>query len=197
MAGLLYELFPIGQIFMIDIVTFIAALIPLLFITIPSVTLNKKEKRDTSFLKEFKIGLKTVKTVPGLFSLILLAMLLNFFIRPITVLLPYFIKNVHNGTALNLAFVTVFMPVANITGSIINTIKKNWKHKTFIIMFGSITVFIGYSFLIFTPTGLFILLGVGMFIQGISFNFILTNYMTILQSSTSSDKVGRIISLDH
>jgi len=84
-----------------------------------------------------------------------------------------------------------------ITGSIINTIKKNWKHKTFIIMTGTIGIFIGLSFLIFAPTGFFIFMGVGLFIQGMAFNFILTNYMTLLQSSVPSDKVGRIVSLDH
>lgn len=196
LAGFLYEILPIGQIFMIDIITFIAALVPLLFITIPSVRIIKKKEHKTSFIEDFKIGLRTVKAVPGLLSLILLAMLINFIMRPFSDLMPYFIKNIHNGTAINLAFVTAFMPIASIIGSIINTIKKNWKHKTFIIMFGTTTIFIGYSFLIFTPSGLFILLGVGLFIQGIAMNFILNNYMTLLQSCVSFDKVGRIVSLD-
>ncbi len=197
LAGILYEIFPIEQIFMIDIITFITALIPLLYITIPSVKLGKKEEEQLSFFEEFKIGLRTVKAVPGLLSLILLAMLINFIMRPFADLMPYYINNVHNGTVINLAFVVAFQPAASITGSIINTIKKNWKHKTFIIMTGTIGIFIGYSFLIFTPRGFFILLGVGLFIQGIAFNFILTNYMTLLQSSVPSDKVGRIVSLDH
>jgi len=40
-------------------------------------------------------------------------------------------------------------------------------------------------------------MGIGLFISGISFNFILINYMTILQSAVPKDKVGRITSLDH
>jgi DHA3 family macrolide efflux protein-like MFS transporter len=196
-AGFLYVLFPIEQIFMIDIITFVSALIPLLFISIPSVTLGKKEVRDTTFFKEFKIGLKTVKTIPGLLSLIFFAMLINFIWRPFSDLMPYFINTVHNGTALNLAFVTAFMPIANIIGSIINTFKKSWKHKAFIIMFGTIVMFIGYSFLIIAPTGFFLLMGIGLFIQGMAFNFVITNYATLLQGSVPSDKVGRIVSLDH
>ncbi|MFX0036073.1 MAG: MFS transporter [Candidatus Hermodarchaeota archaeon] len=197
LGGSLYEILPIELIFMIDIITFVIALIPLLFITIPSVKTTKTAEHKTSFYEDFITGLRTVKAVPGLLSLILLAMLINFIMRPFSDLMPYYIKNVHNGTPLNLAFVTVSIPVANITGSIINTIKKNWKHKVFLIMFGTIMIFIGYSFLIFTPTGFFILLGIGLFIQGIAMNFILNNYMTILQSCVPSDKVGRIISLDH
>lgn len=197
LAGIFLVIFPIEQIFMIDIITFVTALIPLLFITIPSVSLPKKEERESSFFKEFKIGLKTVKTVPGLLSLILLAMLINFIMRPFSDLMPFFIISVHNGNPIDLAFVTAFMPAASITGSIINTIKKNWKHKAFIIMTGTIGIFIGYSFLIFASTGFFIFMGIGLFIQGMAFNFILTNYMTLLQSSVPSDKVGRIVSLDH
>lgn len=197
LGGVLLIILPIELIFMIDIFTFIAALIPLFFITIPSISLGKKEERDSSFFKEFKIGLKTVKTVPGLLSLIFFAMLINFLWRPFTDLMPYFIKEIHNGTPINLAFVTIFMPIANITGGIINTFKKNWKHKTFIIMFGTILIFIGYSFLIIAPKGYFIVIGIGLFIQGMSFNFIIVNYATLLQSSVPSDKVGRIVSLDH
>ncbi|MFX1504441.1 MAG: MFS transporter [Promethearchaeota archaeon] len=197
LGGVLLVILPIRIIFLIDIITFVAALIPLLLITIPSFNLGKKEERDSSFFKEFKIGLKTVKTVPGLLSLIFFAMLINFIWRPFTDLMPYFIKEIHYGTPINLAFVTIFMPIANITGGIINAFKKNWKRKTFIIMFGTIMIFIGYSFLIIAPTGSFIVMGIGLFIQGISFNFIIVNYSTLLQSSVPSDKVGRIVSLDH
>jgi DHA3 family macrolide efflux protein-like MFS transporter len=197
LGGILLELMPINTIFLIDIITFIIALLPLLFITIPSVRIGKKEETDLSFFKEFKTGLKTVKEIPGLLSLIFFAMLINFIWRPFSDLMPFFIKEVHSGTAINLAFVTMFMPIANITGGVINTFKKNWKHKTFIMMFGTIMIFIGYSFLIIAPIGYFIVMGIGLFIQGISFNFIIVNYSTLLQSSVPSDKVGRIVSLDH
>ncbi|MFX0105869.1 MAG: MFS transporter, partial [Candidatus Hodarchaeota archaeon] len=197
LGGIFLLIFPIELIFMIDIFTFVAALIPLLFITIPSIGAGKKADKKSSFFKEFKIGLKTVKIVPGLLSLIYLAMIINFLWRPFNVLMPFFIKEIHNGTPINLAFVTIFMPIANIIGGIINAFKKNWKQKTFIIMFGTIMVFIGYSFLIIAPKGYFIVIGIGLFIQGMSFNFIIVNYATLLQSSVPSDKVGRIISLDH
>jgi len=196
-GGILITYFPITQIFMIDVLTFLIALVPLLLISIPSVREPHEEREKSSFFKEFKVGLITIRAVPGLMSLILLATLLNFLIRPFTELMPFFIYNNHNGTAIELAFVIAFMPVAHIIGSTINTFKKSWKHKTLVIMIGSITVFIGYSFLIIAPFRFFLLMGLGLFIQGISFNFIIINYMTILQSAVSPDKVGRIVSLDH
>ncbi|MFX1355683.1 MAG: MFS transporter [Promethearchaeota archaeon] len=197
LAGALYEFFPINQIFMIDIITFIIALVPILIITIPRVGLPKDHKEKTSFFKEFKIGLKAVKSAPGLLSLIFLAMLLNFLNRPFSDLLPLFVKKIHNGTAIELAFISSFMSVGNIVGSFINSFKKEWKRKTLIIMIGSISIFGGYSFLVFSPYRFFIIVGIGLFISGLSFNFILINYMTILQIAVPKDKVGRIVSLDH
>ncbi|MFW9999061.1 MAG: MFS transporter [Candidatus Hodarchaeota archaeon] len=197
LGGILLLILPIELIFMIDIITFIIALIPLLFITIPSVSQVTKEEGKTSFFHEFKLGLKTVKAVPGLLSLIFFAMVINFLWRPFSVLLPYFIKEIHNGNPINLAFVSMFMSVANITGGIINSFKKEYWHKTFIMMFGTLMIFLGYSFLIIAPIGHFIVMGIGLFIQGMSFNFIIVNYATLLQSSVPSDKVGRIVSLDH
>jgi len=198
LGGIFYALFPINQIFMIDIITFLIALVPVLLINIPKVSsFKQQEKEKLSFFKEFKIGLIAVKTTPGLISLILLAMLLNFLHRPFSDLLPLYVNKVHNGTAIELSFVAAFMSIANIIGSFMNAFKKEWKHKTSIIMIGSMTIFIGYSLLIITPYRFFIFIAIGLFIAGLSFNFILINYMTILQSSVPPDKVGRVVSLDH
>lgn len=200
LGGIFYVLFPINQIFMIDIMTFLIALVPVLLINIPKVSSFKqqeKEEEKLSFFKEFKIGLLAVITTPGLLSLIFLAMLLNFLHRPFSDLLPLYVNNIHNGTAIELSFVAAFMSIANIVGSFINAFKKEWKHKTSIIMIGSMTIFIGYSLLIITPYRCFIFIAIGLFIAGLSFNFILINYMTILQSSVPPDKVGRVVSLDH
>ncbi len=199
LGGSLFELFQqqIKPILLIDIFTFFIALIPILFISIPSIKKTHLERENTSFFKDFKIGLMTLKTVPGLLSLILLATLANFLIRPFTELLPFFIYNIHDGIALELAFVGSFISIANILGGFINSLKKNWNHKTIIIMSSTIGIFIGYSFLLFAPYRFFIIMGIGLFIQGISFSFIINNYMTILQSSVTHDKVGRIVSIDH
>ncbi|MFW9949390.1 MAG: MFS transporter [Candidatus Thorarchaeota archaeon] len=198
LGGTLFELFQrdIKSILLIDIFTFFLALLPLLFISIPKTRQKHIEKEKPSFLKDFKIGVTTLKTVPGLLSLILLATIFNFLMRPFTELLPYFIYDIHDGTALELAFVVAFISVANIVGGFINSLRKNWIHKTTIIMSCSIGLLIGYSFLLFTPYRLFFLMGIGLFIQGISFSFIINNYMTILQSAVPHDKVGRIVSID-
>ena len=57
------------MILWVDVITFFIALIPLLLINIPSVRQvnhTEEKKAKSSFFKEFRLGLKTLKIIPGL-----------------------------------------------------------------------------------------------------------------------------------
>ena len=62
--------FLVYQVLWLDLITFGIAIIPLLIVQIPSVH-NVKEKVKNSFLKEFNIGFKTLRLIPGLFIIII------------------------------------------------------------------------------------------------------------------------------
>ena len=109
-----------------DVFTFLVALVPLIFIAIPSTIPSiKDDKRKSSIINEFKTGIISMRNVPGLLSLILSATFFNFLVRPFSELFSYFIYDVHDGNALELAFVIAFQPIANIIGGFINTFKKS------------------------------------------------------------------------
>lgn len=75
-ASIFWLLFPIHIILWVDIITFAISLIPLIIIKIPSVkkksTNTKGEKPKKSFLKEFIVGLKTLKAIPGLLIIVIM-----------------------------------------------------------------------------------------------------------------------------
>ncbi len=196
-AATMYAFFELKYIFLLDVVTFITAVIPLILTKVPKPIRSETTEKKPSMFKEFKIGLKETLAIPGLLSLIMYAMLCNFFTRPYTVLMPYFIGIVHLGTAFDLALVMGFMQAGNIIGAIISTVKKEWKHKIAETMIFSIIVFIGYAAVIFAPPGNFVFMGVSLFFVGLMFPIMITIYMTILQTSVAQDKVGRITSIDH
>lgn len=56
---------------------------------------------------------------------------------------------------------------------------------------------IGYAILAFVPTGFFFLIGVGGCIFGFTISIIVSIYLTILQINVPTDKIGRVISIDH
>ena len=196
-AATLLAFFPVTQIFLIDVITFLIALIPLLLIKIPTVHKVTEEATEKSFIKDFKTGLLTIKMIPGLFAMIAFAMIWNFINRPWAALLPYFIYYTHEGTAFDLALLMTVSQAGNIVGSLITSIKKTWKHKIKINIIGGSLFFVCQIFAILAPKGNFILMMIVLFPAWMTFPITVSTYLAILQNVVSKDKVGRVMSIDH
>ena len=106
-----------------DIGTAALAVIPLLFINIPQPQrqidqANGVGKR-TSYWQDLGDGFRYVIRWPGLFGLILLAMMLNFLLSPSSALLPLVITKVFNGGATELGWVESVFGIGIIVGGVI------------------------------------------------------------------------------
>ncbi|MFW9873234.1 MAG: MFS transporter [Candidatus Thorarchaeota archaeon] len=197
-AATLLEFFPVSQIFLLDIITFGIALVPLILIKIPTVHKTiTEEATKKSFLKDFKTGLLTIKMIPGLFAMIVFAMIWNFIHRPWAVLMPLFVSNTHEGSAFDLALLMTTAQVGNILGSLIMSIKKVWKHKIKINIIGASIFFICQIPAILAPQGNFILMMIVLFPAWMMFPITVSTYLAIIQTVVSKDKVGRVMSIDH
>ncbi len=196
-AGLM-AIFPqTEQIFLLDIITFVIAMVPLLIIKIPEVQQTTEENVKKSMFNDFKTGLLTIKMIPGLFAMIAFAMIWNFISRPWTVLLPNFISDTHGGTALSLALIMTVSQIGNILGSIITSLKKTWKHKIKINIIGGALTFVCQIPAILAPEGNFIIMMISLFPAWVIFPITVSTYLAILQTVVSKDKIGRIMSIDH
>lgn len=190
----------IHMIFWLDIITFFIALIPLLLISIPSVKqLNhsKDDVRKTSFITEFKIGLKTLKLVPGLIIMIILSMWLNFILTPANTLMPLFIIINHGGQAGHLALVQMIFTGGMIAGAILTSIKKNWNKKIRVIFISIVVALMGYILFALAPSGSYLIMGIGGAILGFNLPIINSLYQTFLQITVPIDKMGRVTSIDN
>ena len=199
-AATLLEFFQdnVEQIFFIDILTFLIALVPLVLIKVPTVHKEiTEEATEKSFVKDFKTGLLTIKMIPGLFAMIAFAMIWNFIHRPWAVLMPYFVRYTHDGSALDLALLMTTAQVGSIIGSLIMSIKKTWKHKIKINIIGGSLFFICQIPAILAPKGNFILMMIVLFPAWIVFPITVSTYLAIIQTVVSKDKIGRIMSIDH
>jgi MFS family permease len=87
--------------------------------------------------------------------------------------------------------------IGNIIGSLITSIKKTWKQKIKINIFGAILTFICQIPAILAPEGNFILIIVSMVPAWILFPITVSTYLAILQTVVTKDKIGRIMSIDH
>ena len=129
--------------------------------------------------------------------MIIFAMLWNFIHRPWAVLMPYFVRYTHGGSALNLALLMTSAQVGNVVGSIIMSIKKTWKHKIKINIIGASLFFICQIPAILAPKGNFLLMIIALFPAWVLFPITVGLYLSILQTVVSKDKIGRIMSIDH
>lgn len=197
LSALLLALLPITYIFLIDAITFIIAAIPLLLITIPRNAKNSKKSEKKSFTREFKEGFLVIKAIPGLLSMIFFAMIFNFIHSPFSILWPYFIHVIHDGTVFYLALLFSSMQIGSIIGSLITTVKKKWKNKIKINIFGTMVFFLFRSLMILAPYQYFFLMMIGGFLGAILFPIMVSTYLTILQTEVPSDKIGRVMSIDH
>lgn len=199
-GALLYMFLSMSLLLWVDVITFFIALIPLLKITIPSVKRinhSKDEVMKSSFVQEFKLGLKTLKLVPGLITMIILSMLLNFILMPANTLMPLFIKNNHGGGVGHLAFVQMILTTGTIVGAIFTSIKKNWNNKIRAIFTALLSALIGYILFALTPSGSFLFMSIGAVILGFNLPIINSLFQTFIQTTVPADKMGRVASIDN
>jgi len=203
-GAFLFEFMSFTQILWIDVITFIIAVIPTIFIKIPSIK-SKTSSKDSfnietsksSFLTEFRAGLSIIKS-KGLLSLIIIFPITNFFETPLNLLLPLLLESVYNSTALEFAFVIVaFQGTVSIVSLLLS-----WKSfldnrdPAKVIILGLLIIFIGKIILIFPPAGalnfMILFLIIGMIIQGIASPMINIYVNTLTQKMIPVEAQGRV-----
>ncbi len=195
-AAMLLTFIPIKIILWIDPITFLIAVIPLLFISIPSIKTEIKPDKKNSFIEDFKVGFRTLKLIPVVLMMLLVSMFVNFLFRPFGILMPYFVRFDHSGTASELAFVLTFMNGGMLLGALIASFKKQWKHGISIYFGGEFILMVAYAIVAISPHGIFLQMGIGAAIFGIMVPILNTIYLTIMQTKVPADKMGRISSID-
>ena len=197
LAAILLVFMTVSQALWVDVITFIIAFIPLIFITIPIIrTKQEKVENSTSFKEEFSDGFKTLKKIPGFILLMIMAMLLNFLIQPLSTLMPYFAAVIHDASAFEYAVMSVGFQGGIIGGALLTTMKKQWKHKIR-LTFSILAVFmVAYSMLAIAPYRAFIYMMIITFIMGFMLPIVNTLYQTIQQTVVPHEKLGRVGSID-
>lgn len=187
--------FPIQIVLWADVITYFIALIPLLLIKIPTVHVNSDGGEKNSFIRDMREGYTAIRTIPGLLTIMAIAMLLNMLIQPLIILMPYFIKIVHSGDNFMLAIVEMILQGGIIIGAIIPIIKKKWKNSIRTMVIGMIIIFTGYLMYAIAPIGFYPLMGSGVFILGFFLPIINTIVLTVVQKTIPQDKMGRVFSI--
>jgi len=194
-AALLLEIWRIHQILWIDAATFIVALVPLLVISIPSVTKKQEGKDIPSFRRDFIEGLAFIKSKEGLLALIVSATVLNFLMMPLPTLSAYYVRVDHLGEAKDLAFIGASFQGGMLAGGLLMSVIKGFKKKMVVT---AVFLYIGslaYGIVALTPQGMFWLMAAGVLVIGFSLPIINVSIQTIMQTVIPVNIFGRVNSV--
>jgi len=187
-----------ARIMLIDIGTYMAAIIPTILITIPIVI--KKAAEKPSLRKEFGEGLTFIRNRPGLLTLLSMFTVANFLLPGVFVLLPLYSTIVLAGgdaviAVLLLAGLMSIQSLSMMIASGIMTVWKGFKRNTLGVVLGLLFGAVGLIVLALTPLGLFWFAGIGMFLIGFTLPVANISSQTIWQKVTPPEKIGRVFSV--
>jgi DHA3 family macrolide efflux protein-like MFS transporter len=193
LAIFLLNYWEIRLILLLDPLTFILAILPVLFIEIPSQKKKKEIKEKLPFKAEFSAGISFILNKPGLFPLVLLFSVLNFLFNPLIVLLPMFVIQTHAKGKDEIAFMMVLLQIGYIVGSILMMVWKGFNKKIVGTMFAMVGIFLGMLIITIIPpnTDYFYLIGLGFAIVGLTLVVLNTTILTLYHSVIPPDKLGQ------
>lgn len=194
----------IQEILWIDILTFGVAIVCLLSVPIPKIKNSNpstpqsqkgtRSSRLNRFLYEYKEGMSIVFRIRGLTPIIIIVILANFFMTPLTTLFTFFIQNEHNGDAVQYSLVAGCFQMGMVIGGILASLKKEWNNKIRGILIGIFLIFFGILMMGLIPEGMFWLLAISSFVATLGSPLMHSLLMTIIQTSVPPEKMGRVFS---
>jgi DHA3 family macrolide efflux protein-like MFS transporter len=191
-GAILYSLWPMYETLLIDVVTFLIAVVPLLAIKIPTLKILHEK---SSFFDEFRKGFSFIANTRGMLPLLFLATALNFLLTPMSTQLSYFVNHDHLGEAPEYALVGAALQLGMIAGGIAMTVTKGFKRKMVAAACFIFVIFIAYALVALTPTGWFWFMAIGMAILGVSLPIANVSTQTIFQTVVPPEMQGRVTSV--
>jgi len=190
LAGLILQQFGAGICFLFNASSFVAVIISLILMRLkPSIPAQNKKK----IAAELKEGFQYLQQRKDLSYLLLLLALTSLLVLPYDTLLPLFAKIIFHGNAATYGYLTSFIGLGAVTGTVILASLKGGANLRKLLLIA--TILLGLGLVCFSQITTFkwampfvVIMGLGSVAQGT-----ITN--TIVQMETSAKIRGRIISI--
>ena len=122
LGALLLDFLPLQRILMIDVLTAVLAILPLMLISLPELPqrdLQSAAGRNSTFWDDFRSGVQYVRSWPGLMMLMGLAMIVNFLLTPAGSLMPILITDYYGGGMFQLGWIESAFGFGMIAGGLV------------------------------------------------------------------------------
>lgn len=184
---------PLQGALMIDVVTAVIGITPLLIFAIPQIRIPPALQH--SAWSDFKTGLRYVAHRRGLLMLFGVLGLVVLTVMPTFSLTPLFVKQHFNGGVNEVAFMEALAGIGIIAGGVLISI-WNVTRKRILVVLISFAISCGTVALTgLAPGNLLVLGAFWWFVSGVTFSTGNAPMMAILQTSVPNEMQGRVLSL--
>ncbi|MFA7289782.1 MAG: MFS transporter, partial [Melioribacteraceae bacterium] len=188
-AGIVLELFGAGICFLINALSFVAVIISLLMMRLPKYIPQVQTKKVIEGLKE---GINYLRADPSIGSIVLLLSLSSFLVIPFVTLLPVVAKMSLHGNASTYGYLFSASGIGGIMGAIfLASLKPEANLRK--VLISAIAIF-GVGLMLFSQTENLLFALIFATVSGFGMMSLGTITNTILQTSSSKEMRGRIMS---
>jgi len=189
LSGLVLQAYGAGVCFFLNAISFLAVITSLLLMKFPAFVKPAVRKKAAAEMKE---GFNYLIKTPGIGVVILLLGILSLFVLSYDTLIPVFTKVIFNGDAATFGYISSFMGLGAITGTLfLASLKKGTNLKRLLVGSGIIT---GLGLMLFSHMNYFPLAMVFAVITGFGVMTQNTLCITIIQVETAPELRGRMMS---
>jgi MFS family permease len=190
LAGIVLSLFGAGVCFLLNAASFAGVLISLLLMKLPA---HQPKTLQKNVIKELTEGFSYLKNTPDLGLIILMVAIISLFVLPYNTVIPIFAKVIFKGNASTFGYITSFVGVGAVSGTIFLASRKPGTPLKRILLVSTILMGIGliaFSQITNFPTAMIfaVIIGFGAIAQ-------YTVSSITIQSESAPEMRGRVISI--
>ncbi|MCB8985794.1 MAG: MFS transporter [Ardenticatenaceae bacterium] len=200
LGALLLGVLPMQGVLMIDVITAVFAIIPLLIIHIPQPeNTTRPSGQPANFWREFwtdmAAGLRYLRAMPALMLLMGMAMIVNLVLNPAFSLVPLLVTNHFQGSALQLGFIESSFGVGLLVGGLLLSVWGGFHRRIVTSLVGLIGMGVAILLVGLTPAYLFWLAVAATFVIGFSNSLTNGPVLALFQVLVVPEMQGRIFTL--
>ena len=189
---------PIHSILAIDVLTAAFAISPLLFISIPEPAKTQENEafvfNFSTIAEDLKIGLRFVRSWPGMISLFAVGGIVNIFLQPAFALIPLLVSRYYQGGAVQYGMVGPAFGFGVIAGGLLLSTWGGFKNRIVTIFTGGSLMGLSILLCALAPADMFWLALASFFVTGLAVTFTDGPMTAFYQANIPPELQGRVLS---
>ncbi len=186
--------FPINQVLYLDVIGAIAAIVSLLFVTIPHLAVETTSS-IAAVWHDLRVGMQAIYRNKGLSMLFLYAMIATFCIMPVAIMFPLLTIDHYGGDKWAMSVIEIVWGIGMLVGGSFLGIARVSVSK--IILVNVMHIILGLTFVWsgWFPSSWFVGFVLLTTLGGIAMSIFSAAFMTIIQEEVQPHMLGRVFSL--